>query len=86
MKRWYVDEFDLHDVHPLQVEFPGGQPMHLSIGMASGPLGEGLLGSPGAMQYQCVAGLHLVSGLPVNILLASTGSHRHGSSLASCWT
>ena len=28
--------------------------MRLSIGMASGPLGEGLLGSPGAMQYQCV--------------------------------
>ena len=27
--------------------------MRLSIGMASGPLGEGLLGSPGAMQYQC---------------------------------
>lgn len=38
---------------PLQIDMPDGNALALSIGIASGCLGDGLIGSPGNMQYQC---------------------------------
>lgn len=36
------------------IRLPDGSSVALSIGIASGPLGDGLIGSPGNMQYQLV--------------------------------
>ena len=49
----------LLDATSVQIRLPDGSSVALSIGIASGPLGDGLIGSPGNMQYQCVACSHL---------------------------